>query len=31
MLSLLHVLLEFPLNHKTFAGIATELRGLVRA
>jgi len=31
MLSLLHVLLEFPLNHKTFAGIATELRGRVRA
>lgn len=31
MLSLLHVLLEFPLNHKTFAGIAAELRGRVRA
>jgi hypothetical protein len=31
MLSLLHVLLEFPLNHKTFVGIAAELRGLVRA
>jgi hypothetical protein len=31
MLSLLHVLLEFPLNHKTFAGIATELRGWGRA
>jgi hypothetical protein len=31
MLSLLHVLLEFPLNHKTFAGIAAELRGLARA
>jgi hypothetical protein len=31
MLSLLHVLLEFPLNHKTFVGIAVELRGLVRA
>jgi hypothetical protein len=31
MLSLLHVLLEFPLNHKTFVGIAEELRGLVRA
>jgi hypothetical protein len=30
MLSLLHVLLEFPLNHKTFVGIAAELRGLVR-
>lgn len=28
MLSLLHVLLEFPLNHKTFVGIAAELRGL---
>jgi hypothetical protein len=25
MLSLLHVLLEFPLNHKTFAGIATAI------
>ena len=31
MLSLLHVVLEFPLNHKTFVGIAVELRGLVRA
>jgi hypothetical protein len=31
MLSLLHVLLEFPLNHRTFAGIAAELRGTVRA
>jgi hypothetical protein len=30
MLSLLHVLLEFPLNHKTFVGIAVELRGRVR-
>jgi len=30
LLSLLHVLLEFPLNHKTFAAIATELRGLLR-
>jgi hypothetical protein len=28
LLSLLHVLLEFPLNHKTFAGIGAELRGL---
>lgn len=26
LLSLLHVLLEFPLDHKTFAGIAKELR-----
>jgi len=31
MVSLLHVLLEFPLNHKTFVGIAGELRGLIRA
>ncbi|HUP59706.1 MAG TPA: hypothetical protein VNA69_04735 [Thermoanaerobaculia bacterium] len=31
LLSLLHVLLEFPLNHKTFAGIGTELRALARA
>jgi hypothetical protein len=30
IVSLLHVLLEFPLNHKTFAGIAAELRSLVR-
>lgn len=30
VLSLLHVLLEFPLNHQTFAGIGSELRGLVR-
>jgi len=29
IVSLVHVLLEFPLNHKTFAGIATELRALV--
>jgi hypothetical protein len=31
MLSLLHVLLEFPLNHKTFVGIGAELREHVRA
>lgn len=31
MVSLLHVLLEFPLNHRSFAGIAEGLRGLVRA
>ena len=31
MVSLLHVLLEFPLNHKSFAGIAEGLRGLVSA
>ena len=30
-LSLLHVLLEFPLNHRTFAGIGSELRALGRA
>jgi hypothetical protein len=30
VLSVLHVLLEFPLNHQTFAGIGTELRSLVR-
>jgi hypothetical protein len=30
VLSMLHVLLEFPLNHQTFAGIGTELRALVR-
>ena len=30
MLSVLHVLLEFPLDHQTFAGIGTELRALVR-
>jgi hypothetical protein len=29
-LSVLHVLLEFPLDHQTFAGIGTELRALVR-
>jgi hypothetical protein len=28
VLSVLHVLLEFPLNHQTFAGIGTELRAL---
>ena len=28
-LSLLHVVLEFPLNHRTFAGIAKELRLLI--
>jgi hypothetical protein len=28
-LSTLHVILEFPLNHLTFAGIASELGGLV--
>lgn len=31
VLSVLHVLLEFPLNHQTFAGIGTELRALVRS
>ncbi len=30
VLSVLHVLLEFPLDHQTFAGIGTELRALVR-
>ena len=30
VLSVLHVLLEFPLNHQTFAGIGSELRSLVR-
>jgi hypothetical protein len=30
VLSLLHVLLEFPLNHRTLAGIGTELRALGR-
>jgi hypothetical protein len=30
VLSFLHVLLEFPLDHRTFAGIGTELRALVR-
>jgi hypothetical protein len=29
-LSVLHVMLEFPLNHQTFAGIAKELYALVR-
>ena len=29
VLSVLHVLLEFPLDHRTFAGIGTELRALV--
>ena len=29
-LSLLHVLLEFPLNHRTFAGIGSELLARVR-
>ncbi len=29
VLSVLHVLLEFPLDHQTFAGIGTELRALV--
>ncbi|MEO7505623.1 MAG: hypothetical protein ABIZ95_00175 [Pyrinomonadaceae bacterium] len=28
-LSVLHVMLEFPLNHQTFAGIGRELGGLV--
>jgi hypothetical protein len=28
-LSVLHVMLEFPLDHQTFAGIAKELSGLV--
>lgn len=31
VLSVLHVLLEFPLDHQTFAGIGTELRALVRS
>jgi hypothetical protein len=30
-LSVLHVMLEFPLNHQTFAGVGTELYALVRA
>ncbi|MCR9247185.1 MAG: hypothetical protein NXI31_19305 [bacterium] len=30
-LSLLHVLLEFPLNHKTFVGIGSELLGRFKA
>src|SRR5207244_480970 len=29
-LSVLHVMLEFPLNHYTFAGIGRELHALVR-
>jgi hypothetical protein len=29
VLSLLHVLLEFPLNHQTFVGIGSELRAFV--
>jgi hypothetical protein len=29
-LSVLHVMLEFPLNHQTFAGIGKELSALVR-
>lgn len=29
-LSVLHVMLEFPLNHHTFAGIGNELRAVVR-
>jgi hypothetical protein len=28
-LSLLHVMLEFPLNHRTFLGIGTELKKLI--
>jgi hypothetical protein len=31
VLSVLHVLLEFPLNQRTFAGIGSELRALVRS
>lgn len=31
MVSLLHVLLEFPLNHKSFAGIAEGLREMMRS
>ena len=31
VLSLLHVLLEFPLNHKTFVAIGAELKAWVRA
>jgi hypothetical protein len=30
-LSVLHVMLEFPLNHQTFAGIAKEVYALARA
>jgi hypothetical protein len=29
-LSVLHVMLEFPLNHRTFAGIGKELQALLR-
>jgi len=29
-LSILHVMLEFPLNHLTFAGIGKELRAWAR-
>jgi hypothetical protein len=29
-LSVLHVMLEFPLNHQTFAGIGRELHALTR-
>jgi hypothetical protein len=29
-LSVLHVMLEFPLNHQTFAGIAKEVYALAR-
>jgi hypothetical protein len=29
-LSVLHVMLEFPLNHQTFAGIGRELHAFVR-
>jgi hypothetical protein len=31
VLSVLHVMLEFPLNHQSFAGIAKELRALARS
>jgi hypothetical protein len=30
LLSLLHVLLEFPLNHQTFIGIGKELKSMIR-
>jgi hypothetical protein len=29
LLSMLHVFLEFPLNHHTFIGIGKEIRGIV--
>jgi hypothetical protein len=29
-LSVLHVMLEFPLNHQSFAGIAKELYAMAR-